>query len=233
MYGVLQHHRPGDDPMIENYFMEGVRFAWNMPAAVESGANRDGTVVDSVRAATAMTYVGLGDVLAPKLMSSHVSTLGLNKGMAIPYDWCDFTTGRTARKPLAGRDILTGPMSGCFITRYTSAGTNYVGHVGTVGVPAVDTLVKRIFGATMPQNATGFNPFQAWQVDMADVSRRHGKAIQFIALVTTGGDFYAIAMMPDSKSPGEWVCGGAKKVPGLSYAQLRQKLGILTMGVRG
>ena len=219
--------------MIEKYFLEGDRFAWNMPAAVESGVNRDGKVVDSIRAASPMTYVGLSDVVGTQLMSSHVSSFGLKLGMAITYDWCDFATGRTARKPLGGKDILTGPMSGCYITRFSSGGGSFVGHVGTVGVPAVDALVKRTFGATMPQDATGFNPFHAWQNDMADVSRRHGKAIQFVALVTTSGEFYAIAMMPDTKKLGEWVCGGTKKVPALSYAQLRQKLGILTIGLRG
>jgi hypothetical protein len=159
--------------MIEKYFMEGVRFAWNMPKAVESGAHRDGTIVDSTRDATSMTYVGLSDKVAPQLMSTHVSSFGLQMRMAIPYDWCDFATGRTARKAIGARDILTGPMSGCCITRYNSGG-NYVGHVGTVGVPTVDALVKRAFGAAMPQSATGFNPFHAWQADMAAVSKRHG-----------------------------------------------------------
>ena len=218
--------------MIEKYFMEGVRFAWNMPKAVESGANRDGKIVDSIRAATPMTYVGLSDKVAPQLMSTHVSAFGLQMRMSITYDWCDFATGRTARKRLGTHDILTGPMSGCYITRYDSGG-NYVGHVGTVGVPTVDALVKQTFGSTMPQNATGFNPFHAWQGDMAAISQKHGKAIQFIALVTTTGGFYAIAMMPDNAHPGEWICGGAKKVPPLNHNLLRQKLGILTMGMRG
>ena len=220
--------------MIERYFMEGVRFAWTMPQAVESGVNRDGAIVDSIRAASPMTYIGLSDKVAPQLMTIPISSFGLQMRMAINYDWCDFATGRTARKVIGGNDILTGPMSGCYITRYTSGGANYVGHVGTVGVPSVDAQVKRKFAEAMPQTATGFNPFHAWQTDMTAMSQRHGKAMQFCALVTTGGDFYAIAMMPQGGNAlNEWVCGGAKKVLPLSYASLRQKLGILTMGVRG
>jgi len=207
--------------------MEGVRFSWIMPSAVESGANRDGNIVDSIRAANPMTYVGLSDKVAPLLMMTPVSSFGLQMRMAINYDWCDFATGRTARKPIAGNDILTGPMSGCYITRYMSGGRNYVGHVGTVGVPNIDAQVKRKFGAVMPPTATGFNPFHAWQNDMVAMSQRHGKAIQFIALVTTAGDFYAIAMMPAGGTEiNVWVCGGAKKVPPLNYAALRHSLGL-------
>lgn len=213
--------------MIERYFMEGVRFSWIMPQAVESGANRDGAIVNSIRAANQMTYIGLSDKVAPQLMYTPISSFGLQMRMTIHYDWCDFATGRTARKAIAGNDVLTGPMSGCYITRYRGGGTNYVGHVGTVGVPNVDALVKRSFAAAMPRTATGFNPFHAWDADMAAMSQRHGKAIQFCALVTTAGDFYAIAMMPQGGNAlNEWVCGGAKKVPPLSYAALRQRLGI-------
>jgi hypothetical protein len=214
--------------------MEGVRFSWTMPQAVESGVNRDGAIVDSIRPANQMTYIGLSDKVAPNLMTIPISSFGLQMRMVISHDWCDFATGRTARKAIAGKDVLTGPMSGCYITLFNQGGMNYVGHVGTVGVPSVDSLVKRSFAATMPQNATGFNPFHAWQGDMVAMSQRHGKAMQFCALVTTSGDFYAIAMMPQGGGAhNEWVCGGAKKVPPLNYASLRQKLGILTMGVRG
>ena len=219
--------------MIEKYFMEGVRFSWTMPAAVESGKDRDGAIVDSIRAANPMTYIGLSDKVSPQLMVVPVSSFGLTMRMAIPYDWCDFTTGRTARKLIGGHDVLTGPMSGCYITRFQAGGGTYVGHVGTVGVPDVDKQVKQKFAAAMPQTATGFNPFQAWQGDMVAMSQKHGKAMFFCALVTTTGDFYAIAMMPQGGNAlNEWVCGGAKKVPPLSYGALRQKLGILTMGVR-
>ena len=219
--------------MIENYFMEGVRLSWTMPQAVESGVNRDGAIVDSIRIGGPMIYIGLSDKVSPKLMISPPSSFGLHMRMAINYDWCDFATGRTARKPIGGNDILTGPMSGCFITRYNSGGTNYVGHVGTVGVPTVDAQVKRKFAAAMPPNATGFNPFRAWQTDMVAMSQKHGRAMLFCALVTTTGDFYAIAMMPEGGGAhNEWVCGGAKKVPPLGYAALRQQLGILTIGTR-
>ena len=220
--------------MIERYFMEGVRFSWTMPGAVDPGVNRDGTIVDSTRAASVMKYVGLSDKVAPQLMVNPISSYGLTMNMVIPYQWCDFTAGRTARKVIAGQDTLTGPMSGCYITRYLSGGTNYVGHVGTVGVPKIDALVKSKFAAAMPNTATGFNPFKAWHDDMVALSAKHAKALQFIALVTTTGDFYAIAMMPEvGNATPVWVCGGAKKVPPLSYASLRQGLGILTMGVRG
>jgi hypothetical protein len=225
-----QSVRKGWCVVIEKYFMEGVRFSWSKPATRAS--NNNGAIVASTGAANAMSYIGLSDKVSPQLMISPVSSFGLQMRMAINYDWCDYITGQTAQKQVAGHDILTGPMSGCIIARYTVAGVTYVGHVGTMGTPTVDTLVKRTFGMAMPPNTTGFNPSAAWG-DRAPLSIKHGRVPTCFALVTTTGEFYTIIMMPEHTSTTEWVCGGAKKVPAVHYGPLRQQLGLLTMGVRG
>lgn len=144
--------------------------------------------------------------------------------MAIQYQWCDYVLGETARVPIGPYDILTGFMSGCIIARWNDRGVNYVGHVGTVNHPATDALVKRKFSAWMPPNTTGFNPFAAWLPNLPALGVKHKKSPKVMALVTTSGDFYSVAMMPDNVNATEWVCGGAKKVPAMNYAALQQAM---------
>jgi hypothetical protein len=194
--------------VIERYFMEGVRFSWNKPPTRAS--NNNGAIVNSTGAANPMTYVGLHSLVSPHLLVSPPSTFGLTMRMNIPYDWCDYITGQTAQKLVGGNDILTGPMSGCYITRYNAGHGTCVGHIGTAENPAANTLVKRTFGLNMPDNTTGFNPEAGWP-DKDTVAIKHKMALMTFALVTTAGDFYTVLMMPDSKVTGEWVCGGAKR----------------------
>src|ERR1044071_5934909 len=113
--------------MIEKYFQLGVRFRWQKPSNVDGP--RDGKLVDSVRATTPLTYIGLGEVLSPTLLTTHVSTLGLQMHMPVQHQWLDYAPGRTARVPIGPYDVLTGFMSGCIIARWTDRGTTYVGHI--------------------------------------------------------------------------------------------------------
>src|ERR1700761_2051975 len=116
--------------MIEKYFKLGVRFRWQKPNNVDGP--RDGAIVDSLRPTSPLVYIGLGAVVDPMLMHTHVSTIGLQMNTPIQHKWLDYTPGRTARVAMGPYDVLTGFMSGCIIARWTDRGVNYVGHVGTV-----------------------------------------------------------------------------------------------------
>lgn len=56
--------------------------------------------------------------------------LSLPSGRIVNFTWLDFIPGRITETPLT-QDVLTGPMSGCWLTLYRRAGQRYVGHVGT------------------------------------------------------------------------------------------------------
>jgi hypothetical protein len=212
--------------MIEKYFELGVRFRWNKPANVDGP--RDGIITDSIRPTAPLTYIGLGSVVSPKLMMTHVSTIGLQMNTPIQHQWLDYTPGRTARVAMGPYDVLTGFMSGCVIARWTDRGVNYVGHVGTVEANAdVDRLVKRTFAFQMPRGTTGFDPFAAWEPELPALAAKFNppKVPKVCALVTRGGQFYSIAMFIDTHGGGnEYTCGGIKLVPPISHDQLKLRM---------
>ena len=207
--------------MIEKYLQLGVRYRWQKPPNVDGP--RDGAIVDSIRATAPLTYIGLGAIVSPALMMTHVSTLGLQMNMPVQHQWLDYTPGRTARVHIGPYDVLTGFMSGCIIARWTDRGVNYVGHVGTVeSDPAVNRKVKRAFAFAMTKSTTGFNPAKAWHADIVQLSQRVGKIPNICALVTSSGEFYSVVLFQDGIN--EWYCGGAKRVPPVSHDQLKMQL---------
>ncbi len=70
--------------------------------------------------------------------------------------------------PLYGLDVLTGPMSGCWLMIYRIDGQDYVGHVGTNGnaPPEHNQRVKEEWNAFAQQNnvdvIAGFRPNHYW-----------------------------------------------------------------------
>jgi hypothetical protein len=67
--------------MIEKYLKLDVRFRWNKPQNVDGP--RDGTIVDGIKKTSPLTYIGIGEVVDPMLMTTHVSTLGLRMNVPV------------------------------------------------------------------------------------------------------------------------------------------------------
>ncbi len=223
--------------MIEKYFVPGARFKWTIPAPVYQAM--DGSIVDSQTASPQMTYDGLDDqFLAGSMYGGlpNVSAFGLRKGMQIQYQWLDYNLGRTARQPMGPYDVITGPMSGCLITRWTDKGINYAGHVGTVDDrPAENKTVKSTYARDLAANATGFNPAAAITFGDASVLQRRFRvapSAKVCALVTTSGNFYALLFLGlqfDASDPSivpgqDWVLGAIKQVPPLNRIRLQAAL---------
>lgn len=207
--------------MIEKYLKLGVRYRWTKPPNVDGP--RDGSIVNSIRSTAPLTYIGLGEVVDPALMTIHVSQIGLQINVPIQHQWLDYTPGRTARVPIGPYDVLTGFMSGCIIIRWTERGVTYVGHVGTVeSDAAVNRSVKRAFASAMPPDTTGFNPAAAWDLnELSQITQKFKipKVPVICALVTTLGKFYSVVMFIDG--PDEWYCGGSKQVRPISHDALK------------
>lgn len=223
--------------MIERYFKSGVRFLWNKPR--DAVAVLDGAIVNSASPVAPLAYDGLDGhraAMDPSLLATHASTiLGLTKGGTIPHAWLDYAPGRTARLPLAGRDVLTGYMSGCLIARGTYNGAMHVFHVGTIdNNEAASRTVKRTFAASLPADATAFNPFAAWpNAEIGSIQSRLGgvnvASEKIFAMVTSAGAFYAILMFNVREGNGPWTdpggrrywcVGGIKAVPAMSRTKL-------------
>ena len=215
--------------MIEKYFQCGVRLKWNKPADGKFG--NDGAMVASAGVAAPMTYDGLdGQLQNPRFGTVNVSQLGFKMGMSIPYSWLDYAPGRTAKLAVAGNDVLTGYMSGCLLTRWQEGSTTYVAHIGTINgddYKPLNKIVKDNFVKQMPADITGFNPASAW--DPAELTAMQNKMkppprFEVFGLLTTGGDFYAVALgildIDPKTGKREWCVAGHKKVDALDRAGL-------------
>ncbi|WP_431286281.1 hypothetical protein [Roseateles chitinivorans] len=233
--------------MIERYLRAGVRFLWNKPP--DNLGNVGGAIVASTGAATPLIYDGLDghpDMLDPQIPRNpnveHV--LGIAVGATVPYAWLDYAPGRTAQKPMAAGDVLTGYMSGCLIARGTLGGATSAFHLGTIDSrPEVNRTVKEVFHAALPADATGFFPNRHWppgevQYLQERLGGTAGTAV-ILGLVTATGTFFSVLMFqiqePVAGGGGTvsftnpaglryWCVGGIKRVQALNRAQLENEL---------
>jgi len=235
--------------MISKFFIKGTTFTWNAPQPI-SPANMDGTIVQSGQnPGPAMTYSGLdneityGKMRGP-LASVYASTSppqshGLNANQPVPNIWLNYVLGRTAYMQTAGGDVLTGFMSGCWITTWTEGGNRYVGHVGTVESSPKDqppnSTVKNTFAAKFAGNPSagtnlkGFNPASAWSLSQIrsvckESTTSWGSYMgnsKIMALVTRNNHFYSILMI---KNGNDWICGGSKRVHSKDQAAVLRAL---------
>jgi hypothetical protein len=213
--------------MIERYFVKGARYNWFAPSAI-STQPKDGAIVNNPQVNAPMFYVGLDDQVVDHGLP-NVSTLGLHKNMGIPYTWLNYIHGRTAKVSAQG-DVLTGFMSGCWITTWTDGG-RWVGHIGTVESAGKNeppnSTVKNTFVQAMPQNVLGYNPARAFDAgDIMPLLRgmRGTPSAQVLSLVTSGNQFYSILLLERMTERGIWICAGIKLVPAVGYDALSLEL---------
>ena len=117
------------------------------------------------------------------------------------YQWLEWRPGLVSEVVQNGVDVLTGPMSGCWITRYTRLGAVCVGHVGTEFTHASRSSVAakaawNAFRVGAVGAVTGFNPFNNWHG--AYPAMKHGKdgAPKVFGLVTATGAFFSVFTYP-------------------------------------
>ena len=93
---------------------------------------------------------------------ARAMALTMPNGTPVNFTWLDFIPGRITEAQLTS-DVLTGPMSGCWLTVYRRAGQRHVGHVGTdSNNPLATTNVKSKWGSFVGGNYReilgGFKP---------------------------------------------------------------------------
>jgi hypothetical protein len=208
--------------MLERYFKRGAIFRWQRPR--NPMVPPDGSLVDKQTRSTPMTYIGTAADMGfsghvdPTFDNAYRAAQGMTPGLVIRYKWLDYQAGRTVRTPIRTRPILTGPMSGCPIVRWTDAasGVTYVGHVGTIyGQPTVTQLVKQSIQPLLPATATGFSPANAWTQAAISANIVPGAPFaspEVCAFVTLNGDFYATVFYSVAGQSDAKYCGGSIRV---------------------
>jgi hypothetical protein len=152
--------------------------------------------------------------IASRIMGPKTSTAALGAHPNVNkahrnYQWLKWVAGFVSEVPQMGVDVLTGPMSGCWVTRYSRGGMTCVGHVGTESsaVSANSVAAKAAWNAFRATpagaGATGFNPFRYWTAagGIPGIGAGEGPPKVF-ALVTSTGQFYSIFTFPIVANPG-------------------------------
>ncbi|MGH6990887.1 MAG: hypothetical protein ACREE3_13400, partial [Stellaceae bacterium] len=98
---------------------------------------------------------------------------------------------------LVGSDVLTGPMSGCWLVSYRKAnGVPHAGHLGTDIAHPVETAAIKANWNNFAQNHPvdvigGFNPFNAWVGAFPAAERGEGPP-RIFGLFTTANEYYIV-----------------------------------------
>lgn len=107
-----------------------------------------------------------GQVLTNKTSNAHVNVYNsglVRTGPPWTFTYLKYVLGAVTVCPLTG-SVMTGPLSGCYIFRYTQNGPK-LAHVGTAHTPTDDSTVQaktawRGLIATNTTNITGSSPFK-------------------------------------------------------------------------
>ncbi len=219
--------------MLETVLRRGVRVQW-MPPASRTGTNNGNVIATPTIPQNPLKYDGMDDQIHAGF---HASTLGRRVGDAMQYRWLAYVSGQTTSMPLAGGDILTGPMSGCLIATWTD-GTTKAAHIGTIdnNVSASRT-VKRAFAAHAGASAdlSAFNPAAQWTPgEVATAMGTRPMAFQIYGLITGRTNFYSVLMfeLPANADQSnriagkafQRVIGGIKPAPVITGVRLRAEL---------
>jgi hypothetical protein len=116
------------------------------------------------------------------------------------FAWLEWMRGVVSEIRPQGIDVLTGPMTGCWITSYVRGGVHYIGHVGTEDFPTSPNSIKarnawNTFAASVPMGAySGFNPHRDPWNGAPVLPPEPGEISppKKFALVTSAGTFHTI-----------------------------------------
>lgn len=161
----------------------------------------------------------LGQKVKAELNRQTVSTsgLGANAKAHRNYVFLAWLGGLVSTIRPNGVDVLTGPMSGCWITSFMQAGQRYAGHVGTVDSPLDQQSIdaKAAWNglvATIPPHArAGFRPFNDW-VGPRPVAQPGEGAGSTYAIVTAANTFHAMILFPQMAKPGRRRIGAIQQM---------------------
>jgi len=145
------------------------------------------------------------------------------------FKWLPWLPGAISEIALVGTDVLTGPMSGCWLVTYKKAtGVPYAGHLGTdIADPFRTAAVNgawNAFALAQPADVIGgFNPLRHWNgafpIKRAD---EPNVAPKIFGLYTTANNFYIIIAFQQNNPATMLRIAGIQQVASSSIARLQQ-----------
>jgi hypothetical protein len=134
----------------------------------------------------------------------RTSTVGVGQVAKVHrnFIWLPWLPGLVSEIRPLGMDVLTGPMSGCWITSYIKNGIHYVGHVGTEDLHTSPNSIAaknawNTYAAGVPMGVySGFNPFNDQWNGGPFAQGPDEVARKTFALVTAEGTFHTVITYP-------------------------------------
>ena len=145
------------------------------------------------------------------------------------FKWLPWLPGAISEVALVGADVLTGPMSGCWLVTYRKAnGVPHAGHLGTdVASPVRTAAVNaawNVFATGHPADVIGgFNPLRHWVGPYP--ARRAGEPAappKIFGLYTTANQFYVIVAYQQTNPATLLRIAGIQQVASATVARLQE-----------
>jgi hypothetical protein len=156
------------------------------------------------------TRVSIFGAKTSTVSAGHIEKLHRN------YQWLEWLPGLVSEVSQFNVDVMTGPMSGCWITRYVRNGLQCVGHVGTFSEPLhPDSIAAKASWnafAAAGGAITGFNPLNGWVGPFPPAKQGDGPP-KIFAVVTSTGDFWTIFTYADLTGAQRVRIAGKQKIP--------------------
>jgi hypothetical protein len=168
----------------------------------------------------------VGNLSTADLDVNHQPQNGL---AGLQCQWLPWIVGVVSEVQQVG-DVLTGPMSGCWITRYWRGNVPYVGHVGTGDAGSAQTIAAKnawntfrpppvglyqtLLQATGYDYITGFDPFAVWEAQVMSLMLDNDGPPDIYALVTGSGEFYSVLTFINPNNPDyRRIAGMSHQIP--------------------
>lgn len=142
------------------------------------------------------------------------------------FNWLEYRPGYITEVPLT-TDVITGPMSGCFLAIYRRAGAYYAGHIGTAESDRVfagrqytkqeiNDAVKDTwnnFAAAHPADLVGgFNPIRGLKKNIPTM-KNDENALNVFGVMTTTNLFYTLILYTQKANPAIKRIGLLEQIP--------------------
>ena len=127
------------------------------------------------------------------------------------FQWLNWVAGAINQVTFGNLDVLTGPMSGCWIMKYKIGGIEYVGHVGTFNsADSPESIAAKTawnaFAVANPNDILGgFKP--KWNGAWPPCIKGDKTTGQTTFALVSGGDFYTVAAIRKEDLTGYRIVG--------------------------
>ncbi|HEX3877401.1 MAG TPA: hypothetical protein VHW24_10465 [Bryobacteraceae bacterium] len=144
------------------------------------------------------------------------------------FRFLPWLSGRISEVDLVGSDVLTGPMSGCWLISYRKPnGVPHAAHLGTdvaspVGTAAVNNTWNNYAIANPGNVIGGFNPLRHWNGALPVGRPGENGTPRFFGLFTTAGQYYTIVTFQQLANTALLRIAGVQLTPTVTVARLQQ-----------